>query len=89
VVAADERGSSLAEEQVGGRANAGFDVKYGVTPGLTLDLTYNTDFSQVEVDQERVNLTRFPLFFPEQRDALGKLQPVVVGRSRRPSTRVG
>lgn len=68
VVAADERGSSLAEDQAGGSADAGLDVKYGVTPGLTLDLTYNTDFSQVEVDQERVNLTRFPLFFPEQRD---------------------
>ncbi len=68
VVAADQSGSSLAAERAGGSADAGFDVKYGVTPGLTLDLTYNTDFSQVEVDQERVNLTRFPLFFPEQRD---------------------
>jgi hypothetical protein len=44
------------------------DLKYGVTPRLTLDLTYGTDFSQVEVDQERVNLTRFSLFFPEKRD---------------------
>lgn len=48
--------------------DAGFDLKYGVTPQLTLDLTYNTDFSQVEVDQEQVNLTRFSLFFPEKRD---------------------
>lgn len=48
--------------------DAGLDVKYGLTPGLTLDLTYNTDFSQAEVDQQRVNLTRFPLFFPEQRE---------------------
>jgi hypothetical protein len=48
--------------------DGGFDLKYGVTPGLTLDLTYRTDFSQVEVDQERVNLTRFSLFFPEKRD---------------------
>jgi len=46
----------------------GGDVKYGITPRLTLDLTYNTDFSQVEVDRERVNLTRFSLFFPERRD---------------------
>ncbi len=49
-------------------ADAGVDVKYGVTSGLTLDLTYRTDFSQVDVDQEQVNLTRFPLFFPELRD---------------------
>jgi len=47
---------------------AGFDVKYGVTSRLTLDLTAFTDFSQVEVDQEQVNLTRFSLFFPEKRD---------------------
>jgi len=46
----------------------GGDVKYGITPRLTLDLTYNTDFSQVDVDRERVNLTRFSLFFPERRD---------------------
>ena len=46
---------------------AGADVKYGLTPSLTLDLTYNTDFAQVEVDEQRTNLTRFPLFFPEKR----------------------
>jgi hypothetical protein len=49
-------------------SDAGLDVKYGLTPELTMDLTYRTDFSQVEVDQERVNLTRFSLFFPERRD---------------------
>jgi len=48
--------------------DAGVDMKYGVTAGLTLDLTLNTDFSQVEVDQQQVNLTRFSLFFPERRD---------------------
>ena len=48
--------------------DAGGDLKYGLTPGLTLDLTYRTDFSQVEVDQEQLNLTRFSLFFPERRD---------------------
>lgn len=48
--------------------DVGFDVKYGVTSRLTLDLTAFTDFSQVEVDQEQVNLTRFSLFFPEKRD---------------------
>ncbi|MEP7345126.1 MAG: DUF5916 domain-containing protein, partial [Gemmatimonadaceae bacterium] len=45
----------------------GVDAKYGVTPSMTLDLTYNTDFAQVEVDEQRTNLTRFPLFFPEKR----------------------
>lgn len=46
---------------------AGVDVKLGITPSLTLDATYNTDFAQVEVDEQRTNLTRFPLFFPEKR----------------------
>ncbi|MEE2821716.1 MAG: DUF5916 domain-containing protein [Acidobacteriota bacterium] len=56
-----------------GRSNdldldVGVDVKYGLTPGLTLDLTINTDFSHVEVDDQQINLTRFSLFFPEKRD---------------------
>lgn len=45
----------------------GFDVKYSVTPSLTLDMTYNTDFAQVEVDEFQINLDRFSLFLPEQR----------------------
>lgn len=45
----------------------GVDAKFGLTPSLTLDLTYNTDFAQVEVDEQRTNLTRFPVFFPEKR----------------------
>ena len=49
-------------------ADLGFDVKYGVTPNLTADLTYNTDFAQVEDDEQQVNLTRFSLFFPEKRE---------------------
>ena len=49
------------------RGDAGVDVKYSVTPSVTLDLTYNTDFAQVEVDNEQVNLDRFNLFFPEKR----------------------
>ena len=48
--------------------DVGLDLKYGITPGLNLDLTVNTDFAQAEVDDEQVNLTRFPLFFPEKRD---------------------
>ena len=51
-----------------GRYEMGLDVKTELRPGLVLDLTYNTDFAQVEVDDERVNLTRFDLFFPEKRD---------------------
>ena len=51
-----------------GDFDAGFDVKYGVTSGLTWDFTVNTDFSQVEADEQQVNLTRFSLFFPEKRD---------------------
>jgi len=45
----------------------GLDIKYSITPSLTLDATYNTDFAQVEVDEFQVNLNRFSLFFPEQR----------------------
>ena len=46
----------------------GLDVKYGITENLTADFTYNTDFAQVEVDEQQVNLTRFGLFFPEKRE---------------------
>ena len=47
--------------------DAGLDLKWGVTPSLTLDVTANTDFSQVEADNQQINLTRFSLFFPEKR----------------------
>ena len=46
---------------------SGVDAKFGLTPGLNLDLTYNTDFAQVEVDEQQINLDRFNLFFPEKR----------------------
>ena len=46
----------------------GGDVKYGVTANLTADLTINTDFAQVEIDEQQVNLTRFNLFLPEKRE---------------------
>lgn len=46
----------------------GIDAKYGVTANLTADLTVNTDFAQVDVDEQQVNLTRFSLFFPEKRE---------------------
>ena len=51
-----------------GDGDVGVDVKYGITQNLTADLTYNTDFAQVEVDEQQVNLTRFSLFFPEKRE---------------------
>ena len=49
-------------------ADVGIDAKYSITQNLTADLTYNTDFAQVEADEQQVNLTRFSLFFPEKRD---------------------
>jgi hypothetical protein len=49
-------------------ATAGFDAKYGITANLTADATVNTDFAQVEVDEQQVNLTRFALSYPEKRD---------------------
>ncbi len=58
---------------VPGRSNEldgsfGMDAKYAVGQSMTLDLTYNTDFAQVEADEQQVNLTRFSLFFPEKRE---------------------
>jgi hypothetical protein len=55
-----------------GRLDAGaepsLDAFYQLTPAVTASLTLNTDFAETEVDERRVNLTRFPLFFPEKRD---------------------
>ena len=51
-----------------GDGDFGLDVKVGITQNLTADFTYNTDFAQVEVDEQQVNLTRFSLFFPEKRE---------------------
>ncbi|MEM7051533.1 MAG: DUF5916 domain-containing protein [Acidobacteriota bacterium] len=48
--------------------DAGLDIKWGLTRNFVLDLTYNTDFAEVEADALQVNLTRFSLFFPEKRD---------------------
>jgi hypothetical protein len=49
-------------------ADIGFDTFYNVTPALRLNVSVNTDFAETEVDERRVNLTRFPLFFEEKRD---------------------
>ena len=54
-------------DDIDGNWDVGLDVKWGIRPNLTLDATYNTDFAQVEADEEQVNLTRFDLFFPEKR----------------------
>ncbi len=61
-------GDDVGEDDRGNDYDVGLDLKYGITSRLTMDLTYRTDFSQTEVDREQVNLTRFPLFFPERRD---------------------
>jgi len=60
--ATDEQGARAR-----GDADFGADAKWSLTPSLTLDLTVNTDFAQVEVDEEQINLDRFNLFFPEKR----------------------
>ena len=60
--------SRVAGRSTDGDFDAGFDVKYGITSGLTWDFTVNTDFSQVEADEQQINLTLFSLFFPEKRD---------------------
>ncbi len=65
VLGKTRRGGALAGTE--SDSDVGFDIKYSVTPSLTLDLTYNTDFAQVEVDDQQVNLDRFNLFFPEKR----------------------
>src|SRR5882672_1451303 len=61
-------GSRVTTRPTAGDFQGGIDVKYGVTSGLVWDFTVNTDFSQVEADEQQVNLTRFNLFFPEKRD---------------------
>jgi hypothetical protein len=61
----DSGGARLADGFLGGQA--GVDAKVAVSATVTADLTANTDFAQVEVDQQVINLTRFPFFFPEKR----------------------
>ena len=65
-VTTDRRATPPISDTLDG--DLGLDVKYGVTQNLTADFTYNTDFAQVEVDEQQVNLTRFSLFFPEKRE---------------------
>ncbi len=67
VIGGVTRNFRQAENRTDREIGAGLDIKYGLTPGLTLDATFNTDFAQVEVDDVQINLTRFDLFFPEKR----------------------
>ena len=62
----DALGNSLESGSAAGKA--GVDAKLAISPTVTADLTVNTDFAQVEVDQQVINLTRLPTFFPEKRD---------------------
>jgi hypothetical protein len=68
MVGGHSSGAQVPASALGSSFDASLDLKYGMTPSLTLDATVNTDFSQVEVDQEQVNLTRFSLFFQERRE---------------------
>ena len=58
-------GAGFSDDATG---DAGLDVKYSLTENLVADLTLNTDFAQVEADEQQINLTRFSLFFPEKRE---------------------
>jgi hypothetical protein len=65
--------SSLRTDRPAGVArdlggDVGLDATYGITSSMALDVTWNTDFAQVEIDEQQVNLTRFSLLFPEKRD---------------------
>ena len=65
VLGKSQSGGELANSE--SDQEVGLDLKYSITPSLTLDATLNTDFAQVEVDDQQVNLDRFSLFFPEKR----------------------
>lgn len=69
----NDRSQQLNADQTGYQKNTtftrevGLDVRYGISSNITLDLTLNTDFAQVEADDQQINLSRFSLFFPEKR----------------------
>ncbi|HAA75552.1 TPA: hypothetical protein DCE37_10555 [Candidatus Latescibacteria bacterium] len=68
VLPGTSRDYTIAGSDERGVFETGVDLRYGVTPNISLDVSYNTDFAQVEGDQEQVNLTQFRLFFPEKRE---------------------
>ena len=81
ILGSTERGGTFSGTET--NEEFGFDIKYSITPSLTLDATYNTDFAQVEVDDQQVNLDRFSLFFPEKRPFfLENAGQFTVGNSR-------
>ncbi len=86
----DSAGTRVAPSSNGGKF--GIDAKLAVSPTMTADFTINTDFAQVESDQQVINLTRFPTFFPEKRDfflessglfEIGRVERVQLFYSRR------
>src|SRR6185503_1005646 len=62
----DRSASPAVENEPHG--DGGIDVRWAITQNLAADLTYNTDFAQVEVDEQQINLTRYSLTFPEKRE---------------------
>ena len=69
-----------------GKGDVGLDMKVGITDGITADFTYNTDFAQVEEDEQQANLTRFSVLFPEKREFFLEGQGIFAfgGASNRP-----
>jgi len=63
----DLNNESTYQKSNSNQIDGGLDVRYGLTPSLTLDATLNTDFSQVEIDDQIINLNRFSIFLPERR----------------------
>ena len=63
----DSTGAYVVTDPASSDGKLGGDAKVAVAPTMTLDLTVNTDFAQVEADNQVINLSRFPVFFPEQR----------------------
>ena len=68
VTSSGDQGAARVGSDWSTSAKTGMDITWSVTPSLRAALTLNTDFAEVEVDQRRVNLTRFPVRFPEQRE---------------------
>jgi len=68
--AAGRRNTAREEESLNTdySGDLGLDINYNINPGLKASFTYNTDFAEAEVDTRQINLTRFPLLFPEKRD---------------------
>jgi hypothetical protein len=58
-------------------ADVGLDARYKITRSLNADFTYNTDFAQVEVDSQQLNLSRFSLFYPEKREFFLEMQNIM------------